>query len=126
MFGLVLLTDKAQKKVSILARRNFYRNQVVDLTGRISQVGITGQHFTFDCKWYDFALPYANGEFAKYYAPTREEKEEELEELRDRLELLEIDEPADLYSDEHDDWEEERNDLEDQIADLEAEIEAME
>ena len=65
-------------------------------------------------------------EFAKYYAPTREEKEEELEELRDRLELLEIDEPADLYSDEHDDWEEERNDLEDQIADLEAEIEAME
>lgn len=68
MFGLVLLTDKAQKKVSILARRNFYRNQVVDLTGRISQVGITGQPFTFDCKWYDFALPYANGEYAKYYA----------------------------------------------------------
>ena len=45
-----------------------------------------------------------NPEFAKYYAPTREEKEEELDELKDRLEWLEIDEPVDLYSDEHDDW----------------------
>ena len=37
-----------------------------------------------------------NAEFAKNYAPTREEKEEELEALRDQLELLEIDEPEDL------------------------------
>ena len=67
-----------------------------------------------------------NAEFAKYYAPTREEKEEELEELKERLELLEIDEPTDLYSDEHDDWEEERRALEDEIEDLEEEIESME
>ena len=65
-------------------------------------------------------------EFAKYYAPTREEKEAELEELRERLELLEIDEPEDLYSDEHDDWEDERELLEDEISDLEEEIEHME
>ena len=63
-----------------------------------------------------------NPEFAKYYAPTREEKEEELEDLKDRLELLEIDEPVDLYSDEHDDWEEERRRLEDEIAELEEEL----
>ena len=63
-----------------------------------------------------------NPVFAQYYAPTREEKEEELEELKYRLELLEIDEPADLYSDEHDDWEEERRKLEDEISDLEDEL----
>ena len=67
-----------------------------------------------------------NAVFARYYAPTREEKEEELEELRDRLELLEMDEPVDLYSDEHDDWEEEIRALEEEIADLEEEIDSME
>ena len=67
-----------------------------------------------------------NPMFAKYYAPSREEKEEELEELRDRLELLEIDEPPEDFSDEHDDWEEERRDLEDQIEALEEEIADME
>ena len=41
-----------------------------------------------------------NPVFAQYYAPTREEKEEELEDLRDRLELLDLDEPDDVYSDE--------------------------
>ena len=66
-----------------------------------------------------------NTEFAKYYAPTREEKEEELEELRDRLELLELDEPVDIYSDEYDDWEEEKRALEEDIEDLEEEIEGM-
>ena len=37
-----------------------------------------------------------NPVFAKYYAPTREEKEQELEDLKDRLELLELDEPMDV------------------------------
>lgn len=67
-----------------------------------------------------------NPEFAKYYAPTRAEKEEELEELKDRLELLETDEPPYLYGDEHDEWEEERRRLEDEIEDLEDEISGME
>ena len=66
-----------------------------------------------------------NREFAKYYAPTLSEKEEELEELRHRLDLLEIDEPEELYSSEHDDWEEERRLLEEEIEDLEDEIEEM-
>ena len=66
-----------------------------------------------------------NAEFAKYYAPSREEKEEELEELRDRLELLELDEPDDIYSDEYDDWEEEKRAFEEAIDDLDEEIEEM-
>ena len=67
-----------------------------------------------------------NAQFAKYYAPTRTEMEEELEALKEELELLEIDEPVDLYSDEHDDWEEEKRQLEDRIEDLESEIDGME
>ena len=66
-----------------------------------------------------------NAEFAKYYAPTREEMEEELEEMQDELEMLELDEPEDLYGDEHDEWEEARNDLEDRITELESRIETM-
>lgn len=66
-----------------------------------------------------------NQVFAKYYAPSREELEEKLEELRDRLELLVTDEPVDLYSDEHDDWEEERRRLEEEMDDLGDEIEKM-
>ena len=59
-----------------------------------------------------------NPAFAAYYAPTREE-------LKDRLELLELDEPDDCYSDEYDDWEEERRKLEDAIEALEDEIDEM-
>ena len=63
--------------------------------------------------------------FAKYYAPTREEMEQELEELKDRLELLKLDEPMDVLSIEFEDWEAERNILEDKIEELEEEIENM-
>ena len=60
-----------------------------------------------------------NPVFAEYYAPTREEKEEELEALKDRLELLDLDEPDDVYSEEHDDWEDIRRGLTEAIEDLE-------
>ena len=66
-----------------------------------------------------------NAVFAQYYAPTREEKEEELEQLKDRLELLDLDEPDDLYSEEHDDWEDIRRGLAEAIEDLEEEISEM-
>lgn len=64
-----------------------------------------------------------NSRFARYYAPTRADREAELEELKERLELLEIDEPADLYSEEYDDWEEEKQCLLNEIEDLEKELE---
>ena len=67
-----------------------------------------------------------NAEFAKYYAPSREDMKEELEELQHQLELLEIDEPGDFYSIEHDDWEDEKRRLEEQIEDLEESIAEME
>lgn len=66
-----------------------------------------------------------NTVFAKYYAPTREEKEEELEELRERLELLELDEPYDESGIEYKEWEVEKRALEEDIEDLEDEINAM-
>ena len=66
-----------------------------------------------------------NAVFAQYYAPTWEEKEEELEQLKDRLELLDLDEPDDLYSEEHDDWEDIRRGLTEAIEDLEDEISEM-
>lgn len=68
MFGLVFHYDKPTKTVNILTRQNFYRDTVVDLTERISQgQDITMQPFAFDAKWYNFSVPYDNGEFAKYY-----------------------------------------------------------
>lgn len=69
MFGLVFLADKTTKRVSIMLRGNFYRNEVVDLTRRINEgAGITMQPYTFDARWYSFGLPYDNGQYAKYYA----------------------------------------------------------
>ena len=66
-----------------------------------------------------------NSEFAKYYAPTREELEEELEELQHELELLEIDEPDDYWDGEHDNWEDEMSMLKDRIREIEEAIEAL-
>ena len=66
-----------------------------------------------------------NPVFAQHYAPNREEKEEELEALKDRLELLDLDEPDDLYSEEYEDWEDIRRGLTEAIEDLEDEIREM-
>jgi hypothetical protein len=66
-----------------------------------------------------------NAEFAKYYAPGRADLEDELEELNDRLELLEMDEPENLYGDEHDEWEDERRRLEEAIEEMEERLEGM-
>ena len=51
--------------------------------------------------------------------------EQELEELKDRLELLKLDEPMDVLSIEFEDWEAERNILEDKIEEIEEKIENM-
>ena len=65
-----------------------------------------------------------NAVFAKYYAPTREELEEELEELQNQLDLLNLDEPADILSLAHDEWEDAVTNLEDRIREIEEEIES--
>ena len=53
---------------------------------------------------------------------TREEAEEELEELENQLDMLNVDEPEDILSLEHDEWEDEVSDLEERIRDIEEEI----
>lgn len=69
MFGLIFQYDKGLKKVSILQKKNFYQDNVIDLTGRID-VGedIQISPFVFDSKWYNFGLKYENGEYASYYS----------------------------------------------------------
>jgi hypothetical protein len=69
MFGLVFHYDKTTRVVHIMPRENFYQDRVEDLTERISQgEGINMLPYAFDAKWYNFSVPYENGEYAKYYA----------------------------------------------------------
>ncbi len=60
-----------------------------------------------------------NAEFVKYYAPTREELEEELEDLQYQLEMLELDEPLDRFDGSYTEWEEEVVKLKNRIEELE-------
>lgn len=67
MFGLKFCYDKTTKKVSIMQRKNFFRNNVVDLTKRVDlsrERKITP--VIFSKKWYLFTLPH-RGEWADYY-----------------------------------------------------------
>lgn len=69
MFGLIFKYDKGLKKVSILQKRKFYQDNMIDLTDRID-VGedIQISPFVFDSKWYNFGVKYENGEYASYYS----------------------------------------------------------
>lgn len=69
MFGLIFKYDKGQRKVSILQKKSFYQDNVIDLTDRID-IGedISINPFVFDSKWYNFGVKYENGEYASYYS----------------------------------------------------------
>lgn len=68
MFGLVFMADRVEKKITILKRSNFYRDGLVDWSNRINILdGYEITPYGFDGKWYEFATPYDNGEWAKYY-----------------------------------------------------------
>ena len=58
-----------------------------------------------------------------YFRRTADEAEEELENLRDDLAELEVNEPFNAFSIAHDEWEDRITDLEDRIRELEQEIE---
>lgn len=68
MFGLIFKYDKGLKKVTILQKKHFYKDNVIDLTDRID-IGedIEINPYVFDSKWYDFGVKYENGEYASYY-----------------------------------------------------------
>ena len=69
MFGLVFLFDKSERRMSLMKRQTFFRNNVTDISGRVDlSRPVPVLPFAFDCKWYDFGVPYEHGEFAKYYA----------------------------------------------------------
>lgn len=68
MFGMQFLSDKGNKRIKIIMRKNLYNGDTIDLTNRIDiGRGIEKVPFAFDAKWYDFGVKYENGEFAKYY-----------------------------------------------------------
>lgn len=69
MFGLIFKYDKGLKKVTILQKKNFYQDNVIDLTDRID-IGedIEINPYVFDSKWYDFGVKYENGQYASYYS----------------------------------------------------------
>ena len=68
MFGLQFFSDKRNKRIQIIMRKNLYNGDTIDLTNRIDiERGIEKVPFAFDAKWYDFGVKYENGEFAKYY-----------------------------------------------------------
>lgn len=69
MFGLTFRLDAANNEVNIEMKKNFYQDNVIDLTGRVNQAyPVTMLPFAFTSKWYDFYAKYENGAYAKYYA----------------------------------------------------------
>lgn len=67
MFGLVFKFDKGTKTVTISQRKNFYQNDIIDITKRVNREE-TITPFCFDSKWYNFGLKIDKGEYANYYA----------------------------------------------------------
>ena len=71
VFGLLMLTDTAAKKVTILRRKSFYQDETIDLTDRVdTSKGIEITPLAFDAKWYDFRLESVGGRFEKEYENT--------------------------------------------------------
>lgn len=69
MFGLVYHFDKVEKIITISQRKNFYQNNVIDLTRRVNLSKTPSfLPFGFDSKWYNFGVNYGDGEYASYYA----------------------------------------------------------
>ena len=65
-------------------------------------------------------------ELLKYYNPTLEEMEEELEDLEYQLEMKLLDEPVgpfDMFDTEYDDWKDELSELREKIRELKEAIE---
>lgn len=68
MFGLVFIYDKAERKVSLVGRDEFYQNETIDLTKRVDasqEVKIVPM--AFSARWYDFKQEVIEGGFAAEY-----------------------------------------------------------
>ena len=66
-YGLRLVADLPSKTVDIVQRTAFFRNDVVDLTGRIDRGReIYKVPFAFDARWYGWKTEH-KGEWSEYY-----------------------------------------------------------
>lgn len=66
--------------------------------------------------------------FLKYYVPTAEELEEELQDLEFELDMKLLDEPVgpfDMFDTEYDDWKDEVSDIRERIRELRESIEEI-
>lgn len=73
VFGLVFLFDGADKKVSIMMRRTFYMNNVIDLTGRIHKYDVNINPIIADAMVYQFGDK-TIGQFAEEYRQTYQQE----------------------------------------------------
>lgn len=68
VFGLYMVCDKDERKVTILRRNDLYRNQVMDITERVDpSKGISIVPMVFTSKWYDFSIDSVGGAFMDEY-----------------------------------------------------------
>ena len=68
IFGLHMITDTAEKKVTIVTRNGLYIDETVDITKRVDlSKEITIVPLAFDSKWYRFSLEGVGGAFFNEY-----------------------------------------------------------
>ena len=70
IFGLYFLKDPVKKKISILTRKNFFRQEVVDINKYIDRTAFKVTPLVFDSKWYDWNLEADESEYGKAYENT--------------------------------------------------------
>lgn len=71
MFGLHLLYDNSNKKISIVTRNTLYKPtgsvRKYDIEGRVDRSSINIIPYVLDSRWYEFGTPYLAGAWADYY-----------------------------------------------------------
>lgn len=71
MFGLYMLYDNANKKISIVTRNKLYKPtgsiRVYDIDERVDRSTMNIIPYVLDSRWYEFGNPYVGGAWADYY-----------------------------------------------------------
>ena len=71
IFGLYLVKDPADKKISILTRKNFFkRDEIINVERLIDRQSLKITPLVFDSKWYDWNLDADESEYGKAYENT--------------------------------------------------------
>lgn len=71
MFGLYMLYDNANNKISIVTRNTLYKptgsQRVYDIEERVDRTTMNIIPYVLDSRWYEFGNPYIGGAWADYY-----------------------------------------------------------